>query len=357
MMPKTQKFFIIMALAIIVVGSLPSVVEVWAEAHSNSTETDLDSRALIPSAQGEGSKMRPPASVDDMIVQFGEDAESISIQSDNSGVEVVPGAAFVHTGELNNNTQANDWFFLFADQNPAFGGGYLLNDSATNQVCLAAPVYLPEGSVINSFTAYLFDNFGPNNVTIYFDRTFVDGGWDELAQVQSINGGSIQALTDPSILNTGGANVVQSFYNYHLDFCLPAASGRYNAGFGADIRVLGAQVNYIPPSTFPSVTTVYLPVVLKIQAPTIQFSVKNETGGVLLYYTVLNTPQGTINCPANIPNGATAFCGAFNAGTYTVNVQSNGPGCGPGTGPLTFPSGSCTRMVRCGRNPSVWQCN
>ena len=302
---KTYKTFMIIALSILVAGLLPGVAMVWAEAGPNLAGVSSNSEPLIPPAQGEGPGARPPSAFDDMIVQFGEEAEDISIQSDGSGVEIVPAAAFVHTGQLDNDTQAEDWFF-------PFDLGVVTSDSATNDVCLAAPVYLPPGSIIESFTTYVFDGFPPNDLIVYLDRTSVLGGWDELASVRSVNSSSIQVLTDPSILPDDDANIVAPFYNYHVDFCLPAGSGDF-------IVVLGAQINYsIPPQN------VYLPAILKNPAPTpppippTTLFITNNTGGNLTY-TVFGTPEGNITC--NIPAGAQdQVCGAFTSGSYSWQV-------------------------------------
>lgn len=322
-MRTIHKTLIIIALSILVISLLPGVALVWAAKDPNSAKIDSGSESLLPTAQGEEPRVRPPASFDDMIIQFGEDSGDISGQSDGSGIEIVPGAAFVHTGELGTGSEANDWFF-------APLAGFLQGDSAVNPVCLAAPVYLPNASVINSFTVYVFDNFAPSNLSVYLDRTSVVGGWDELAAVQTTNSGSIQSLTDPSITATDGANVVADFYNYHVDFCFPANS--FN-----NLVVYGAQVNYTPPAA-PSNNNVYLPVVLKtVQViPPTKLYISNNTGGGLTY-TVFGTPEGNKSC--NIPNGAqNQLCATFTAGTYNWQVVTI---CNPPTagGTKEYPPG------------------
>ncbi|MEW5958383.1 MAG: hypothetical protein AB1801_11695 [Chloroflexota bacterium] len=339
---RTHKIFVIIALAILVVSLLPGAAVVWAGVALPSTETGLEMEPSIPPAQGEGSEEHPPISLDDIIVRYGEEGGDISPQSDYSGIELVPAAAFVHTGELGTGTEADDWFF-------SFSGGFVTNDSGGRSVCLAAPVYLPPGNIINSFTAYVYDNDSTRNMTIYLDRTGSWGGYAYLAGVQSAGSStSIQTLTDPSI----SESAILPEYNYHVDFCLPA-----NSDF--NIRIYGARIDY-GPSGAPGLS-VYLPIIFKnTLPPPVTFSVRNETGGTLYYYKVYNAaPQqgGALlgQCPANIQNGATAGCGTFPSGDLYVETES---GCGPGNGSLTFPSGTCTRVVRCGRdNPSIWECN
>ncbi len=340
---KTRSIPIFMALLILVLSLLPGVAIVWAEADSDSAKVGPDTMLLTPTppAQGDGPMVRTPASFDDMLVQFGEGPEDISVQSDNSGVQVVPAASFIHTGELDNATQAEDWFF-------SFDGGYLLNKSVTDPVCLAAPVYLPPGSVIESFTAYVYDESTSDDLVIYFDRTGSWGGWDELAAVVSTGSStSIQTLTDPSIFSDEGANIVAPAYNYHVDFCFPIGSGW-------DIGVYGARVSYSVPAQ-----SVYLPIIIKALAPvvpTISLYIKNESGSVIYFYRIYDAPQGNklAECPSNVQPGAKVFCGTFTSGARYVVTDG---GCGPGSGNVTFPPGTCTRTVRCGRDPTTMECN
>jgi hypothetical protein len=343
---RSHKTLLIIALSILIISLLPGVTIVWAGVGINSIETALAPIPLLPPAQGEERIEHPPLSLDDMIVRFGDEGGDLSPQSDLSGVEIVPAAAFVHTGELANTTQADDWYFLAWDLGE---GGFVTNDSGGNEVCLAGPVYLPPGSTITSFTVYVYDNSSTASLSVYLDRTGSWGGYEYLAGVQSTGSStSIQTLTDPSV----SYGFVLPEQNYHIDFCLPA-----NSDF--DIRVYGARVDYqMPPP--PQANKVYVPVMLKnfLEAP-INLSVRNETGGTLTYYKIYdkNPQQGGIllgQCPANIPNGTMKSCGTFPSGQVYVQVNS---GCGPGSGPVTFPSGTCTRIVRCGRDPSEWQCN
>jgi hypothetical protein len=252
----------------------------------------------------------------DMIVQYGEAGEEISAQSDLSGVETVPGAAFIHTNELGSGTEAEDWFFSFNE-------GYLTNDSfatseVNKEVCLTSPVYLPLGATIISFKSYVLDTSSTTNVSIFFDRTGSGGGWTELGAVQSTgSSNSVQTLIDPSIFSGGGANIVAPEFNYHVSLCLPAGSD-------FDIRVYGAQLNYMIGN---AATQVYLPIVLKPSLEQLQSRVylTNLSGGSI-NYTIHNTPQGNINCV--VPNGAkNQFCDkAFIANIYTWTAQLK---CGP----------------------------
>jgi hypothetical protein len=336
------KAFAIALLSILVISLLPHIAIVGAGTDFDVPRIDLPLAQLTPPppAAGEGPIIRPPASSDDIIVQYGDSHEDVGAQSDNSGVEIVPAAAFVHTGELDNVTQGEDWFF-------AFFGGYVVNASG-NVVCLAAPVYLPPGSVMESFTAYVYDNSASDNIWIFFDRSGSWGGGDELARAMSTGSStSIQIITDPSITSDNGANVVAPFYNYHVDVCFPPDSF-------FDIRVLGARVDYSYPA---DVGKVYLPILLKQLPSKTRLHIKNGSGGVIDYYRIFDSPGGTLlaKCPTGIPNGATVDCGTFNFGTRHVVTDGE---CGPGSGNVDFPEGTCTRTVRCGRdNPTTMVCN
>jgi hypothetical protein len=294
---------LVITLSILAASLLPGVVTAWAGGDSNLTQITLNSDASIPSAQGDEAATRPPSSFDDMIVEYGEQTEGISAQSDGSGVEVVPGAAFIHTNELGNGTEAQDWFFSFA-------GGFLTNDSGGNLICVAAPVYLPPDNTITSFKAFVRDN-SLTDIAIFLDRTASFGGWTELAAVQSTgSSAAIQTLTDPSISTEGGASAIAHGFNYHVSLCLPA-----NSDFS--ILVFGAQVTYAPTSN-----NVYLPIVFKPNPVILQSRVflTNQSGGTV-NYTIFNTPEGNISCA--VPNGAANFfCQkAFTSGSYNWTAQ------------------------------------
>jgi hypothetical protein len=312
---KLSKTWVIMLLSIIVASLLPGVATVWAEAEMIS-DSSSTAPALIPPAQQEESDRRPPSFLGDTIIRYGNEAGDISVQSDGSGVETVPGAAFVHTNQLGSGSEAKDWFFSFA-------GGYLTNDSfaesgLNKEVCLIAPVYLIPGTTITGFRSYVRDNSTTLDIPIFLDRTDSFGGWTELAAVQSAgSSAAIQTLIDPSITSEGSANVVALDFNYHVSLCLPAGSD-------FSILVYGAQVSYTFNSA-PGLRSVYLPVIFRSDPSLSSVFITNLSGGPLTY-TVQNTPQGNITC--TVPNGArNYFCDKpFTANTYNWTAQLI---CGP----------------------------
>lgn len=325
----TYKTMIIIVLTIVVTSLLPGAVAVWAEVNSNLVEVGAEPESLIPPTQEDEGGKRPPPFLGDMMVQYGEAGKGISPQSDlGSRVEIVPGAAFIHTNELGSGTEAKDWFFSFL-------GGYITNDSfaasgVNKAVCLTAPVYLPIGVKISSFKAYVRDTSAASNIAISLDRTGSRGGWTELGTVQTVNtNSSIQVLTDPSIFSNNGANIVAPEFNYQVSFCLPAGSDN-------TIFFYGAQVDY-PLAAAPSPKNLYLPVVIKPD-PLLLLSrvyITNLSGGPI-NYTIQGTPQGPITC--NIPNGAVdQFCHKpFTAGIYTWSAQLVCGTLGPKTRDFTI---------------------
>jgi hypothetical protein len=342
-MHRIYEMVAVAVLTILVLSFLPRITSVGAEIGSDAVNSGHPLAQLTPTlpVPGDGPIARPPVTFDDIIVQSEDGSQDISAQSDNSGVEIVPPAAFIHTGELGTGTEGEDWYF-------SFFGGFVWNDSS-NEVCLAAPIYLPPGSVIESFTAYMYDNSTSGDITIYFDRTSSWGGWDELARVWlSGSSDSIWIVTDPSINPDNGANVVAPDFHYHVDFCFPAGSS-------TDIRVYGARVDYTPAGAADE-NKVYLPIVMK-PSNTTKLYIKNSTGGVIDYYRIYKEVGGKLlaECPTKIKNGAKVLCGSFSAGERYVETY----GCGePGTANINFPGGTCTRTVRCGRdNPTTMVCN
>jgi len=89
----------------------------------------------------------------------------------------------------------------------------------------------------------------------------------------------------------------------------------------------------------------YLPTVLRSEPTTeANLYVTNGTNGLVLHYSVHNTPEGTITC-TNIPAGETVLCGSFTPGTYLVSVDT--VECGDSSGQRVFSAGSVTRIVSC----------
>jgi hypothetical protein len=95
----------------------------------------------------------------------------------------------------------------------------------------------------------------------------------------------------------------------------------------------------------PTNISLFLPTIFKAPSPpqTI-LSVKNQTGGNLIFFRVSGTPQGTIQCN-NIPNGATVTCGTFDSGSYTATARPTN--CNENTKSKYFPPGNYLVTVTC----------
>lgn len=289
---KIYKFLIIAILTVVGIALLPAIASGWAQASLNQAV----------------SQARSPHTID--------------IPAQSSEIQVVPATSFIQASDTDPATDdANNWLF-------DIDSGFLTSDSATDQVCLAAPVYLVPGRTIDSFTVFAADQATSADLTVFLDRTSFLGVWIEVARI-STSGMTvgIQTLTDSTIATTDGASVVSADYHYHVSFCLPANSGN-------KIRVYGAQVEYS--QTSGTVQRVYLPIMLKseLPSPTILL-ITNQTGGSL-NYTVYNTPEGNITC--TIPNGATnQLCGTFTAGSYNFKAVAQ---CGEKVGQRTYKPGN-----------------
>ncbi len=157
----------------------------------------------------------------------GEPGEgAIGPQSDGSGIEVVPIAAFKHDG---NN--ANDWFHDFA-------GGYIRNKSS-NAPCLMAPAYPPDSATLTAFSFSLVDDSASSNLGVVLRRVrLATGVVDEIAGAQAALDSSTPVEVKDSTIESG-KQVVSSAYAYYVILCFP--SDTY-----MDIRLYGARLFYTP---------------------------------------------------------------------------------------------------------------
>jgi len=122
---------------------------------------------------------------------------------------VIPAAAFTSDGG------DPDGFFF------DFGGGYV-NGSGT--ACLKAPAYLPNGSIITSVNAFLYDN-ASGNVTVNLRRVNVDTGTsNEMANPGTVaDSTAIQQRSDTTIAYP---EISYPDYAYYVTTCLNYADHR-----------------------------------------------------------------------------------------------------------------------------------
>jgi hypothetical protein len=259
-----------------------------------------------------------------------EAAMEIETQASNKlRTLVIPPAAFIGAGETGATpSEVNGW-----ELNPEEG---FLTGDRPERVCMAAPIYLPVGSAIKRFTAYVEDNSFSRDLTLFLDRTSFQGEWHELGRVTSLTGGDIRALTVSPLPAKDQANIVAGAHNYHLNFCLPANRGDR-------FKFYGLKVVY-QEATEP-VTELYLPTLAQSSlVSSTQLFLTNQTTGPLTY-TVTNTPVGDINCTIASGASAQACAGPFIPGFYNFKT---GAGCGQKIGQRTYRPGNETFLpFRC----------
>ncbi len=164
------------------------------------------------------------------IIVTPADAGGISLQSDGSGVEVVPIGAF-----RNNGNNADDWAHFYIN-------GYIRNTSG-NAVCFQAPTYPPDGATLDSFSATLKDNSATGDLLVTLWRvsntnSFINGA--ELLAVAGIlnfNDPTVVEIMDPSI--ESGKDVVSKVYSYYVFTCFDPSTYQ-------NVLLYGARVFYTP---------------------------------------------------------------------------------------------------------------
>lgn len=179
-----------------------------------------------------------------MVMDGDPNAPVIGGQSTSSGVEFIPASSFRYDGFSGPNN-ANGYRYW-----PT--GGYIRNNSALD-ICLSAPVYVPDGATLTEASIYVMDDYAPTNLGLTVDS--INFRRKNLASpttaADNIVLMAIPGTVDDTIVrrwllpipngNTvaGGENVSND-YGYYISFCFPANSG-------LDILVYGARVDYTLP--------------------------------------------------------------------------------------------------------------
>jgi hypothetical protein len=149
--------------------------------------------------------------------------DELELQSDGSGVEVVPISALRHDG---NN--ASDWLHLF-------NGAYIRNNSA-NQVCFAAPTYPPDGATLTQFRFSVLDDSATDDLVVLLQRTNLANG-----AVDIIAGGSLAGRDNATAIeafdSTVSPSAVSSNYAYYITLC-------FEPNTGTEILFYGARLFY-----------------------------------------------------------------------------------------------------------------
>ena len=142
----------------------------------------------------------------------------------------IPAAAF------NPDSNSRTWFF-------GFNSSYIYPNSASGY-CGIAPLYLPQGAILTSMAAYVYDNDASFDVmvSLFPKELGTTTSASQSAQVMSTGQSTaLQVLVDtmisPSIIDN-------THYTYHIGVCM----------FGADnnSRFYAVRVNYtLPPVYLP----------------------------------------------------------------------------------------------------------
>jgi hypothetical protein len=155
-------------------------------------------------------------------------SEAIGPQSDNSGIEVIPSAAFRHDG---NN--ANGWVHWFAN-------GYLRNNSS-QFACFMAPTYPPAGATLTRFSVAMRDNHATEDLGVGLYRVpLTNSGPSELLAATTpvgLNSPNVVEASDITI--EPGKTVVSHSYAYYVAFC-------FRPDTSTAILFYGARLFYTP---------------------------------------------------------------------------------------------------------------
>jgi hypothetical protein len=153
-----------------------------------------------------------------MVVGFGfapalaGDSDSLPLEPQGFGgssLLVIPAAAFTSDGG------DPDGFFF------DFSGGYI---DGSGTACLKAPAYLPDGAIITSVYASLYDN-AAGNVTVDLRRVSVDTGTSNvMANLGTVaDSTAIQQRSDTTIAYP---EISYPDYAYFITTCLNSADHR-----------------------------------------------------------------------------------------------------------------------------------
>jgi hypothetical protein len=170
---------------------------------------------------GQAQKTRGPNNV--LVAQESD----ISPQSDGSGTEVVPIAAFRNDGD-----SGNGWFNLFS-------GGYIENQSS-GFICFMAPIYPPDGATLTQFRFTFRDDNAANDLYVFLDRVNLTTG-----SIETPAGGAVSGYDNPtpteafSTVVDPDLAIVSNAYAYYVDTCMPG-------GVSSEIRLYGARLFYTP---------------------------------------------------------------------------------------------------------------
>ncbi len=145
----------------------------------------------------------------------GSDIAPQAVSGDYSSPMVIPAADFSSDG-----AQPDRTFFSFTE-------GYVRGTGA-GQGCLKAPVYLPNGAILDYFYDYVYDNESTYTVTVTLDRVRNQTGvHDPMAAIAS-SGTSDQIQYLGTVPDTK-TNTIDNEFSYYTTTCLYTLNTRLYA--------------------------------------------------------------------------------------------------------------------------------
>ncbi len=109
------------------------------------------------------------------------------------------------------------------------GGAYIVS----GQGALVAPVHLPHGAVVTAFKVFFNDN-SAEDMSVYLSRlSLTQGGYADLAYVDSSGIVGFGNKTDSAISNT---SIDNTLYGYHIY--------AYSVSWSSGLKIMGAVITY-----------------------------------------------------------------------------------------------------------------
>lgn len=200
-----------------------------AELNFQSVYTTPNALDVLEAEEGEESQLEV----------VGDLTSGIQIEpySTNSGSEYVPMSAFRSDGFPGAAVG-----YRFSVLGGSFPGGYLRNISS-NTVCMAAPVYLPNGATVTEFSIYFMDDhptLDMNNFIRLWRKSLASPGSNADIMASFVSPAGI----DSTIIYRGYDNTiaqatVSNLYSYYITICLYGNTGLQHL-------VYGFRVNHTP---------------------------------------------------------------------------------------------------------------
>lgn len=167
----------------------------------------------------------------------------IGVESVGGGTEYVSSASFRHAGS---SGQASDYFFY-----PL--GGYIRNNGP-NVLCLAAPVYLPDGATITLFRMFFIDSSATADmlgaVLVRHDLdtpgATSENMMDSFSPALVGHNSSLPFVFSSSLFESPpGSEVVSNSYGYSIIFCFNTGANIGPAGTpGLNHKLYGFNIDY-----------------------------------------------------------------------------------------------------------------